>query len=255
MSFLLIDNGNSRLKWAMASTTGELLQVRTVVIDSTLDTSWDECEAPERIWITSVGSEQHKQKLKDIFEKKWKMTAEFIISPSSGSGITNAYKEPGRLGSDRWAAMVAAYHAVQSAVLVVDAGTALTIDAVNDQGQHLGGLILPGFELMPKALVTGTNINFEINADPSNASVKSADFFGCSTEQAIAFATQHALSGLIDRAFYQLDERLAASKSSGKPACYLTGGDAVQIKDTLQCPYVLEPSLVLKGLALIAAAA
>ena len=254
MSFLLIDNGNSRLKWAMASTTGELLQVCTVAIDSTLDTRWDECEAPERIWVTSVGSEQHKQRLKDIFEKKWNMTAEFITSPSSGSGITNAYKEPGRLGSDRWAAMVAAYHAVQSAVLVVDAGTALTIDAVNDQGQHLGGLILPGFDLIQNALVTGTNINFDINPGLSNSSMNSADFFGHSTEQGIASATQHALSGLIDCAFRQLGEQLLAAESADKPACYLTGGDATQIKDTLQCPYVLEPSLVLKGLALIAAA-
>ena len=251
MSFLLIDDGNSRLKWATATTTGELLQVHIASPDSKIEANWDECEMPERILISSVGSEQHKQKLNDIFEKKWQMVPEFISSPSKGLGLTNTYKEPERLGSDRWAAMVAVYHAVQSAALVVDAGTALTIDAIDGQGRHLGGLIHPGLVLSRKALLSGTNMKLEtINTD-----VSGPELFGKSTEQGIASGTHYALSSLIDRAYSQLSKRLMAAGSSEKPACYLTGGDAEQIKDTLQCPYVFEPSLVLKGLALIATAA
>ena len=245
---LTIDIGNSRLKWAMASATGEWSQVHTTAIDLSLETIWEQCEAPERILISSVGSVQHRQKLNDILEKKWQMAPEFVTSPSKGFGLSNAYKEPGRLGSDRWAAMIAAYHAVQSAVLVVDAGTALTIDAIDDQGQHLGGLIYPGLLLSRKSLLSGTNIEPEA----INTEVNGADLFGTSTEQGIAFGTLHALSSLIDRAYSQLSEQLLAAGASSPPVCYLTGGDAEQIKDALQCAYVLEPSLVLKGLALIA---
>lgn len=248
MSYLLIDDGNSRLKWAMTSATGELSQVHIASVDLDLKSVGNECEIPERILISSVGSAQHKQKLNDVFEKKWQRVPEFLSSPAKGLGLINGYKEPERLGSDRWAAMVAAFHVSQSATLVVDVGTALTIDAIDAQGQHLGGLIYPGLALSQQTLLSATNME----AETINTEVNGPVFFGASTEQGIASGTHHALTSLIDRAYSQLSEQLSAAGSSVKPVGYLTGGDAEQIKDTLKFSYLFEPSLVLKGLALIA---
>lgn len=246
MSILLIDVGNSYLKWAMASKNGELSQVHSISTDSSLDKVWEDCAQPERIVISSVSSDQHEQTLIDTFKQQWQLSPEFLLSPTKGFGISNAYKEPASLGSDRWAAMLAAYHDVGSAVLVVDAGTALTIDAIDDQGQHLGGLIVPGLALSRKVLVTNTQMDLDV----INSNEMAHDFFGCSTEQGIVSGSYHAASSLIDQAY----TRLSALKTSDKPVCYLTGGDAVQLKEKLQCPHVLEPDLVLKGLALIATA-
>ena len=244
MSYLLIDDGNSRLKWTIASTTGQLSVVKQIPSDSKLETVWDGSEKPGAIFISSVGSEKHKHDLINFFENKWRMSPSFISSPAKGFGVTNAYHQPERLGSDRWAAMIAAYHSTQSAVLVVDAGTALTIDAIDNRGQHLGGLISPGLGLSRTVLASGTNIDFDV------ADTISPNLFSQTTEQAIASGSHYALSSLIDYAYRQLDEQF--SNSASKPTCYLTGGDAEQIKETLQCPYIYEPSLVLKGLALIA---
>lgn len=250
MSLLLIDVGNSYLKWAMASASGELLQVHNMPTDSDLDNVWSDCAKPERILVSSVSSQQHRQTLLGVFNKLWGMSPAFLVSPAKGLGVTNAYKEPESLGSDRWAAMVAAFHATGSAistgVLVVDAGTALTIDAIDGQGQHLGGLIAPGLALSRKVLAAGTQMNLdELNSYPITF-----NFFGGSTEQCITTGTSHAASNLIEQAFTQL----SLLNTSKKPVCYLTGGDAVRLQDKLQCPYHYEPDLVLKGLALIATA-
>jgi type III pantothenate kinase len=201
---------------------------------------------PERIFVSCVSSQQDKQAFINFAQLKWQHTPEFLVSPAKGSGIINAYAEPSRLGSDRWAAMVAAYHATRAAVLVVDAGTALTIDAIDDQGQHRGGLIFPGLNLSLNLLEIGTQIEFT-----SDLTISGKDmFFGRSTETGIVSGARHAIGSLIDRAYNQL----AVMNQSGAPVCHLTGGDAVQIKDALQCKCTLDPALVLKGLALIAIA-
>ena len=247
MGLLLIDVGNTNLKWSMASSQGELSTVDQVATDSDLDNLFNDCKQPERIVVSSVSSDTHKQTLSDVFKKRWKMSAEFLVSPATGFGITNAYSEPQLLGSDRWAAMIAAYQVTGSAVLVVDAGTALTIDAIDDQGQHLGGLITPGFGLSREVLASRTQLNineFSLVQD-------SAAFFGRSTQECIVAGASHAASNLIGQAFAQL----SANDLTNQPICYLTGGDALHLNDQLPCPYQYEPHLVLKGLALIATAA
>jgi type III pantothenate kinase len=208
--------------------------------------AWDACDRPEKIYVSCVSSPQYKQQLISYFETKWQLTPDFLISPANGFGITNAYPEPSRLGSDRWAAMVAAYNESQSAVLVVDAGTALTIDAIDAQGKHLGGLIYPGLSLTHNMLETGTQMDFDLN----EMELKDSDFFQNSTEKGIYSGTTQGMASLIDRAYREL----MTINHSAEPVCYLTGGDAEQIKNTLQCSCQLEPVLVLKGLALIASA-
>jgi len=246
MSTLLIDMGNNFLKWGITTHDGDLSQFHSFPVAAMSEKSWAGCEKPDSIYVSSVSTTDHKQNLIRHLESKWQITPEFITSPVAGLGITNAYSDASRLGSDRWAAMVAAFHVTQSAVLVVDAGTALTIDAIDDQGQHLGGLIFPGMNLSRNLLASGTQIDFDLKDIPSRHS----EFFGNSTEKGIISGTLQASGSLIDRAYGEL----TAINKKVEPVCYLTGGDAEQIKDTLQCSYVFEPALVLKGLALIAAA-
>jgi type III pantothenate kinase len=245
MSLLLIDMGNSYLKWTLASDAGDVSKVNSIPLGSVSEYSWDSCERPARILVSCVSSPNHKQALIASIKNKWQRVPQFLSSPAQGVGVSNAYSEPSRLGSDRWAAMVAAYHIAQMAVLVVDAGTALTVDAIDAKGTHLGGLISPGLQLSRSILDTGTQINIDYaQMDTSNR------FFGTSTEAGIIAGTTYAADGLIERAFNEL----SAITDSGETRCILTGGDAVQLEKTLQCPCALEPALVLKGLALIATA-
>lgn len=249
MSDLLIDAGNSFLKWAMTSESGELQDIQVIPTESwSSEETWQKARRPERIWISCVASAMTREQLETTLEKYWQVSPNLVSSPAQGLGVTNGYDDPGTLGSDRWAAMVAAYNQAESAVLVVDAGTALTIDAIDEQGQHLGGMILPGLTMSRQALLDNTNIGL----DEFKAENGGTEIFGTSTRQAICAGTLFSSASLIEFSLKQLDNRLLATKASTRAKCYLTGGDAGKIKDTLQCTYVYEPNLVLKGLALIA---
>lgn len=252
MSKLLIDAGNSYLKWAVTTASGELQNIQVVPTESwSSEATWENCKQPESIWISCVASQQTKELLETALEQTWQVLPTFVSSPAQGLGITNGYQDPATMGSDRWAAMVAAYSHAGSAVLVVDAGTALTIDAIDGQGQHLGGMILPGLAMSRQVLFENTNIELDVSEPEPGG----AEIFGTSTRQAICAGTHFASSSLIEFTLKQLDNYLLATKASIRASCYLTGGDAGKIKDTLQCSYVFEPNLVLKGLALIADAA
>ncbi len=166
-----------------------------------------------------------------------------IFSSKKALGVTNAYAEPQTLGCDRWAAMLAAYHESKTSLLVVNLGTALTIDAIDAEGYHLGGLISPGIRLQQEAIYVGTNIDCIADISAFN----SQELFVASTTEGVVSGSINAISALIERAY---QNRI---KQDSGTRCYLAGGDAEKIKDTLQCPCIIEPSLVLKGIALIAA--
>ena len=87
---------------------------------------------------------------------QWSCSIEFIAARNEQCGVRNLYQPPVQLGSDRWAALIAAWQQEHTSCLVVNCGTATTLDALSAQGEYLGGLILPGVSMMQKSLVTGT---------------------------------------------------------------------------------------------------
>lgn len=165
----------------------------------------------------------------------------FARSETKGFGIKNGYVQPRLLGVDRWVAMVGAWAEFESALCVVDAGTALTIDALDAKGRHLGGQIVPGIDLLGESLATETS---DIGPAVRDFAIprKPRDWFARATEDAVACGSLSALGGAIDRSMARL-EALGL-----EPELVLTGGDASRILEALGGRPKLRPNLVLAGL-------
>lgn len=152
---LLIDNGNSRLKWALASDSHQVERSGTVAGPDVPETALT--DRVDRIVIASVRGGEYYDRLMSWAEAVRPGQVTSLQTPAERHGLVNAYADPGRLGVDRWLAMLGAWRRRAGAFLLVDAGTAVTLDLVDAHGQHQGGAILPGRELMTAALVGRTS--------------------------------------------------------------------------------------------------
>ncbi len=166
MSFLAIDIGNTRLKWARYASPqpGAVMLAQGAVfletIDSLAETEWKALAPPSSMLGCVVAGDGVKRRVEEQLEI-WDVEPRWVVSAREAAGVTNSYDHPGRLGVDRWVALIGARHRVLAQgparpALVVMVGTAVTVDALDETGRFLGGLILPGFGLMLRALEMGT---------------------------------------------------------------------------------------------------
>ena len=166
----------------------------------------------------------------------------FVTSERSGFGLTSAYRRPRALGVDRWVAMIGARAEFRGALLVVDAGTAVTLDAIDRDGTHLGGQILPGLMLMASALAKDTS-DIGVTKQRSRKAAGTDAAFATTTAGAVAAGSVNALCGAVERAAKSL-------RAQGhRPKVVLTGGDASRILSGLGASTLHRPHLVLQGLA------
>jgi len=166
----------------------------------------------------------------------------FVTSNRSGFGLTSAYRRPRALGVDRWVAMIGARAEFRGALLIVDTGTAVTLDAVDREGMHLGGQILPGLKLMADALARDTS-DIGVSKQTSRAAKCGEAEFATTTAGAVAAGAVNALCGAVERAAKSL-------RAQGhRPKVILTGGDASRILSGLGAATLHRPHLVLQGLA------
>jgi type III pantothenate kinase len=154
-------------------------------------------------------------------------------------GVRNSYDDPAQLGCDRWAALIGARRLYAGPAVVVDAGTALTADALTGDGVFVGGIIVPGAELMRKALAEHTAA---LKPQPGKFS-----FFPDTTGDAIMSGAIDALAGAIERMARFLEEA-----GEPQPACVLSGGGAALIEPYLNLEVKVVDNLVLEGLLTIA---
>lgn len=159
-----------------------------------------------------------------------------LTASAASCGVTNAYPEPARLGADRWAALIGARARHRGAVCVVDAGSAITVDAMTSDGLHLGGWIAPGLALAVAALAHGTRFAH------STREGRIADGFANDTADAIRAGVRHAAFGFVERAC-----RTAAQAIGGPPQLVFCGGDAATLAAEFPGAVIDEP-LVLHGL-------
>lgn len=230
---LLLDVGNTRLKWRLLN-NGAIVQEGSLALADINSDLWAKMSSPGRILGSCVAAQTVQDQLNGLCEQHWKLAPEWFKVEASCAGLTNGY-DVQKLGPDRWAAVIAAFHRVKGAVIVVSAGTAITVDAVTAQGHYLGGLILPGLHLMRQALAEKT------------ARLPLADGafrdFPTQTDDAI-------YSGAIDAACGAI-ERLARRLGSIAP-CVLSGGDASVLASQLPLEVISVDNLVLDGLQVIA---
>lgn len=234
---LLLDVGNSRCKWALVR-NGEW--IHHGVAGNTewvaLQHDFAALPVPTRVLISNVAGEAMAQRLRSICAE-WRCPLEFVSADAERCGVHNGYQNPERLGSDRWAALIAAWNHVRGACLVVNCGTATTVDALSARGEFLGGLILPGVSLMQHSLATNTA---QLLAEQGTL-----QDFPRNTADAIHSGMMRATQGAIRHQFELLQSRHDGVR------CLLGGGAASVVLPHLGLPLERVDNLVLKGLQII----
>lgn len=233
---LLLDVGNSRCKWARIENG---VWTHRGVVGNTeflaLQRSFEQLSPPSRIIISNVGGEALAQRLRSVCSM-WPAQAEFVLARKEQCGIKNTYENPSKLGSDRWAALIAAWQRLGHAGLVVNCGTATTVDALSDAGEFLGGLIIPGITLMQQSLSRDTA---QLQAEEGclqNFPRNTADAIHSGIIQATLGAIEHQGTSL---------KNLCTNKIV---TCILSGGAADKIEAHLGMSAERVDNLVLEGL-------
>ena len=243
---LLVDAGNTAVKWAQLGADG-LTDMKSELYPETMSSQfflelWNELKKPERVIVSCVAGDDTWLAMHSASKELWNSEAVKVSAAKEEHGLINAYENISSLGSDRWCAMIAARQQVKGAFMVVSAGTALTIDVINASGQHQGGYILPGLNLMRQSLAAQTaNIKAETvkNQIPSLSLANST--VGC-VEAGIHMATVSFIKSVYEK----------ESVNGEHMHCYLSGGNAKVLAELLSCECSVIPNLVLLGLAEIA---
>ncbi len=234
---LLVDVGNSRCKWVLVQGGVWAHQGAADNTDWTaLQQAFAALPPPSRILVSNVAGEVMARRVQAVCAR-WACALEFVTARVEQCGVRNGYQPPERLGSDRWAALIAAWSQRHGACLVVNCGTATTVDALSAQGEFLGGLILPGAGLMQHSLVANTA---QLAAEQGTL-----QDFPRNTADAVYSGMLRATLGAIRHQFDLLQSRYGAAH------CLLGGGAAGLIQPHLDLPTERVDNLVLKGLRII----
>jgi type III pantothenate kinase len=247
---LVIDVGNSRMKWALFGPHGWTTQ--GVLPNQDIGTlalrDWQNLARPVRAIGVNVAGEAARVRVEGQLTR-WRLPVDWLTASAAACGVENRYERPSQLGADRWASLIAARRRALASELfprpcvVVNAGTAVTIDALDADGVFRGGLILPGIRLMLRSLADNT----------AALKVAPGEFrdFPASTPDALYSGALQAVCGAIEQM-----RRLLRREDTGV-VCYLAGGAAAEVARHLSAPVEVVDNLVLEGtlaLALEAAA-
>ena len=222
---LELDVGNTRTKWRLCGEQSVAESGVDLMSELAMEPVW--VSAVEVVWVSSVHRELDEQILK-IFPK-----ARFASSQVSHSGLSNSYQDAHKMGVDRWLAMLAVWsNKPNCAHLVIDAGTAITLDVIDEFGRHVGGYICPGFNMMKTSLLGGTK------------RVQAEDDWQLG--RALGNNTQSCVDhGIQDMVACWLEHHRASQPNA---QIWVTGGDGERLVSLLSSPVVFEADLVLDGL-------
>jgi type III pantothenate kinase len=241
---LLVDVGNTRIKWA-SQLDQHLILTDAVVhrdhldLSALMDRCWLNLEPPARIMISNVAGQRIEQALIDWIRGAWGVVPEFVGGKPGGLGFNSEYRIEA-LGIDRWMTLLALHDQFDLPAIVVSCGTAVTADVLSEKGTHIGGVIMPGLTMMREVLHQGTD-GLPVSL------VEPITVIGCDTGQAMASGTRLAICGMIDRIILETEHQ-----GHLNPKLVLTGGDAQVVANALGRPVLIEPHLVLMGLMLVA---
>jgi type III pantothenate kinase len=254
MKTLLVDIGNTRVKWAILGTQQSRMQaaphensglaLRALVRRAARDVG--------RVVVVSVVDEALSRVLDDAVRRRFGIATEYIRSERRARGVTNGYRETWRLGADRWVSVIGAHALARGRTAVIaNVGTALTIDVVTAKGRHRGGAIIPGPAAMVASLLSGTH---GIRKRASGIKPSTHSLFATDTASALAAGSNFAAAAFIDRAVREAHAKVNQTKGR-RPLLMLTGGGAPALQRYLESSARVVPDLVLRGLAQFAAAA
>ena len=233
---LFFDIGNSRVKWGAWDGTCWVAE-GNIPSGAELPVDWIAAvPRPSGIWIASVSSEERVAQLGRACETAFGLLPVRVQTQASAGGVRCAYADPARLGVDRWLALVAAFLETGGPAIVFDCGTAITVDAVRADGEHLGGLIMPGIALMRRALYGSTaNIPDEGDGD--------VGLLARDTRSAVSGGSLYAAVAFMQHVAAELRTYLGA-----RTRILLAGGDAERLRPLLSPDFEWRPRLVLDGM-------
>ena len=249
MTFMAIDVGNTRLKWTLydrpAAGARMLAQGAEFLeqIDRLGEVVWSQIPEPTTMLGCIVAATAVKHRVQEQMEQ-WNVEPRWVVASEAEAGLVNGYDFPARLGADRWVAMIGArHHMLQRGaprpILLVMVGTAVTVEAIDQHGRFVGGLILPGHGIMLRALESGT----------AGLHVPTGDVveFPTNTSDALTSGGTFAIAGACERMFQHLFKRCAA-----EPLCLMTGGAGWKMLPAMTRPFELIESMIFDGLLVIA---
>lgn len=235
MNVLAIDAGNSRIKWGYADASGWLRRASLATTAAAeIGAAIDDLPAPASIVISNVAGARVRDALAAALAHL-QVVPLWVRGREQQCGVKSGYADPAQLGSDRWAGLIAAWKLYGCACVVVNAGTTMTVDALSDDGVFLGGVIVPGLDLMQQALAQGTA---QLKRAPGEFC-----FFPDNTADAIASGAINALAGTIERLYAYMTQT-----GQSTPQVLLSGGAAQVLQPRLNLRSVLVDNLVLDGL-------
>ncbi len=247
MTFLAIDIGNTRLKWALHTAPHRdapvLAQGAQFLenIDKLAEGDWAGLTPPSQMLGCTVAGDAIKRRVEEQMEL-WDVSAQWVVASSAEAGLTNGYDYPARLGADRWVAMIGAWHrnlsqshGQASPIVVVMVGTAVTVDAIDAGGRFLGGLILPGHGIMLRALESGTA---GLHVPTGNVCE-----FPTNTSDALTSGGTYAIAGAVERMVQHLRQHCGT-----EPRCIMTGGAGWKMAPSMSVPFELVDNLLFDGL-------
>ena len=240
---LLVDIGNTRVKWATCD-DGRLSPQQAATHADWTEADWAAMFAGhgtlQQVVAASVAAAATRKRLVAAAAASGIEDVRFVATTAAAAGVRNAYGDPHLLGVDRWVAVIGAHH-LYGACCIADVGTAATIDAVDGSGWHLGGFIVPGPHMMVRALWSGTS---DLAAHSAASRAYATTLFADNTRDAIERGCRVALAALVDRSVQETLQRTGVA-----PKLLLTGGAALEVLPYVQGPSVHVPDLVLRGLA------
>ena len=240
---LLIDIGNTRTKWALADDAGNLSSMQSCLNAEIVNLSLP-IEKVSKVMVSNVAGVNVVQHISQLVAP---LTPIIVQVSDAAAGVTNGYAPT--LGADRWAAIVAAWHQLHQACVVVNAGTAITIDSVDDTGRFLGGTISPGLYLMQSAL---NQHAMQINIHEGSGDFY-LDDFATNTQDAVVSGSVHAAAGAVLLGLLQLHIHTGTM-----PKLVLSGGNAdiiaqalkARLKQVMMLKIVLQDMIVVDDLVL-----
>jgi len=252
MMIVVADLGNSRIKWgrvAFEAKDGEALEQHEGMrygeegLDHTLEQAWGALDTPRAVMYCAVAPESVVSELVHYVGSKWGLRAMRLAPTAAAHGVRCAYDEPRQLGADRWAALVAGRAmSPERGAVIVDAGTAITVDALAGDGEHVGGVILPGVRLMRRALGEGT-------ARIGSVGGGEVDLRTHNTASAVATGTVLGAAAAVDRIVNDYRGLIGEN-----PRLLLTGGEGALLSEHIATTFETVPDLVLRGLTIFARA-
>lgn len=235
---LWLDIGNTRIKWQLDTADGVLAGAAGHGGGESLAQApiWAELLPDTVVWVASVASPVLRERVSTLCAAAGCPQVHWAASSGTLAGLHNSYTEPARLGVDRWLAMLAAWRERQAPCLIIDAGSAITVDWLDQDGRHRGGHIVPGLGLLEQALRQGTaavraNWLTEANVGP-----------GASTDAAVSQGCLAMAAGYLR---YIVESAWPGSESARLLLC---GGDGPLLEPFLPRPAAWRANLVLDGL-------